>query len=586
MESVKSVLSAYWPSIRKHRVLLCIGVCVMTAVVALKAWHPFLLRAFVDAFAVPESSAERIEQTLLLIVAFYVAINIAWISVDWAVQMFEVNVMRDLDERSFAAIQTQSMRFFENAFTGSLVKTANRFRNAFEGIADACFFQLGRSAILIVLTLVVFSLERPLLAIAFGFWTLLFLAASVYTARIRFTRSAAEAEADSAVGGRFADSFTNESTVKSFGKERDEQHRFADVVTDCFQKRKRSWMTNVVLTRARGVVLSVFEGFLLWWLVRGWQNGTVSVGDFVFFQTYALMLSQQLWEMSQVLHRFSRYFADAKEMAELFALRPEVENAPGARPLIIEDGAVEFHAVSFSYLDRETQERHDVHDFTLDVPARQSVALVGQSGAGKSTLVKLLLRYFDLHSGYIRIDRQDIANVTQESLRQQIALVPQQPELFHRSLRDNIAFARPDATEEEIIEAARRAHAWEFIQSLPHIFDTLVGERGVKLSGGERQRIALARAFLADAPIFILDEATSALDSKTEKLIQRAIADLLQRRTSIVIAHRLSTIMRMDRIIVMDRGAIVEDGTHRALLAQNGLYADLWAHQSGGYITG
>lgn len=230
----------------------------------------------------------------------------------------------------------------------------------------------------------------------------------------------------------------------------------------------------------------------------------------------------------------------------------------------------------------KTREHDDVENFTLRIKPGKTVAFVGHSGAGKSTLVKLLLRYFDLNSGYICIDHQDIANATQLSLRQQIAVVPQDPCLFHRTLRDNIAFAKPDASEEEIIAAAKRAHAWDFIQHLPGglALDTVVGERGMKLSGGERQRIALARAFLADAPILVLDEATSSLDSNSEHQIQLAIKDLLRGRTCLVIAHRLSTIRCADQIIVMEKGAIKEKGTHSELLSKKGIYANLWAHQT------
>lgn len=583
---MRNILRAYWPSLYRYRYLLIATISLMSVNVALSVAYPFLLRELLNAYtSMATSQTLGIGHTMKLIVTLILASNVAWIFFDYFIAMFESLVMRHLDWRSFIAIQAQSMRFFENSFVGSLVKSSTRFRNAFEGIADALFFQIGRSTLLIILTLVIFVHERPLMALGFGAWVIVFIGVSMYCARLRFPLDAASAEADSVVGGALADSLTNQLTVKSYGQERAEQHRFGGVVEQAFLKRKRAWLIGIFIMRAQGIVVSVFEVLLIWWLASGLMEGTVTVGDFVFFQTYVLLLMHQLWDFGNMMHRLFQRLADAKEMADIFALMPEVRDAPGARPLTVEHGEIEFHAVSFDYTGRKTHTRHAVRNFSLRIPAGQTVALVGHSGAGKSTIFKLLMRYFDLNSGYIRIDRQDVANVTQESLHQQIALVPQQPELFHRTLRDNIAFARPDAMEEEVIAAAKRAHAWEFIQKLPDGLMTLVGERGVKLSGGERQRIALARAFLADAPILILDEATSALDSKIEKLIQGAIADLLRGRTCIVIAHRLSTIMKMDRIIVMEEGSIVEDGDHLDLLSRKGTYAELWAHQSGGYIT-
>ena len=584
---MKTVLRAYWPSVCKYRWLGLAMMLIMVVTVLNKAAYPFLVRDLLGGLR--DKSASSVTRVVWLIAILLVITNVTWYLYDRIILLFEARIMRDLGQRSFAVIQAQSMRFFENSFAGSLVTSARRFRGSFESIADAFVYQLGRSLIMIILTLVVFTWEYPWLGLAFAVWIFVFCGASILIAHLRMKRDTVAAEKDSKVGGAFADSFSNQATVKSFGKERNEQKRFDGVAEDCYQHTKTAWIFGVNLIRVQGFICSVFEVTLVLFLIAGWQSGKITVEDFVFFQTYAIIVIEQVWQIGNTMHKVFRSVADAKEMAELYTQKPEVQDAITARPLNVEEGEIEFHAVNFSYVDRETREHHDVNDFTLHVIPGETVALVGHSGAGKSTLVKLLLRYFDLSSGYIRIDRQDVANVTQVSLRQQVAVVPQQPDLFHRSLRDNIAFARPDASEEEIILAAKRAHAWEFIQLLPEQegkkgLDIVVGERGVKLSGGERQRIALARAFLADAPILILDEATSALDSKTEHQIQSAIEDLLEGRTCIVIAHRLSTIQRADRIIVMENGSITEEGTHQELLDQSGVYADFWDHQSGGYI--
>ena len=313
----------------------------------------------------------------------------------------------------------------------------------------------------------------------------------------------------------------------------------------------------------------------------------------MFFQTYAGWLCTNLWNFSNTLRRAFQQIADASEMAKRFQVEPEVKDHPHAAPLTVTKGAISFDHVRFSYDCRRINDGAQdgkeecggcIGDLTLDIPAGKTIALVGKSGAGKSTIACLLGRYHDVQAGSICIDGQNIAMVTQQSLRHAIAVVPQQPELFHRSLLENIRYAKPEATMEQVIAAAKRAHAWEFMERLPKRLETIVGERGMKLSGGERQRIALARAFLADAPILILDEATSALDSETEHLIQAAIADLLHNRTCIVIAHRLSTISKAHSIVVLEQGAIVEQGTHADLLQKKGRYFTLWTHQTGDYL--
>ncbi len=576
---MKAVFLAYWPSVCKYRWLFLAAMLLMVVTVLAKSVQPFLLRDLLDGLI--SDSAEEVTRAVWLIILSLVVISVTWFLLDWVLIFFEARIMRDLDQKSFEIIQAQSMRFFENSFAGSLVTSARRLSKAFENIADSCVYRLGRILVLIILTIAVFAWEYPLLALVFGIWIIAFCSSSIWFAKLRMERDMVVAGKDSAIGGAFSDSFGNQATVKSFGKERDEQQRFDGVTEDCYQSRKWAWKFGTALIRVQSAIHAIFEVAVLFLLIWGWRAGTITVGDALFFQTYIILLMAQVWEIGAEMHKVFRNIADASEMAEIYLQEPEVKDAVSARPLNVEKGEIEFHGVSFSYVDRQTRAHHDVNNFTLTIAPGESVAVVGHSGAGKSTLAKLLGHHYELDSGYIRIDGQDIAMVTQVSLRQQIAVVPQQPDLFHRSLRDNIAFAKPDATDTEIISAAKRALAWDFIERLPEGLNTLVGERGVKLSGGERQRIALARAFLADTPIVILDEPTSALDSETEAGIENLFDG---RRTCIAIAHRLSTIQRADRIIVMKKGSIVEEGTHSELLDQNGIYADLWAKQSGGYI--
>ncbi|MEE0612261.1 MAG: ATP-binding cassette domain-containing protein, partial [Collinsella stercoris] len=308
-------------------------------------------------------------------------------------------------------------------------------------------------------------------------------------------------------------------------------------------------------------------------------------GMLVMMFSYTYQLSMRFNYINSMMQRMNRAIGDASEMARILDEPRLVEDAPGAPELAVREGAIDFEHLGFAYADAAEGDRVFT-DLNLHIPAGQRVGLVGRSGSGKTTLTKLLLRLSDVQDGHVFVDGQDISACTQQSLRRQIAYVPQEALLFHRSIRENIAYGRPAASEEEILRAAGLANAREFIDRLPAGLDTLVGERGVKLSGGQRQRIAIARAILTDAPILVLDEATSALDSESEALVQEALENLMRGRTSIVVAHRLSTVAALDRIVVLADGEIVEDGTHAELTAAGGEYAALWDRQTGAFLDG
>lgn len=346
--------------------------------------------------------------------------------------------------------------------------------------------------------------------------------------------------------------------------------------------RLKDWIGAGVAGSVRLGVLLGLQVVFIFYLAGQVRQNPLMLGIGIYAFTYTLNMVNRLFELGTLLRNGEESLLSASTMTRYLLESPEIKDAPMAKDLVVKSGAIDVDSLIFSYPDQPDEIIFD--NFNLHVAPGQRIGLVGKSGGGKSTFTRLLMRFNDINSGAIKIDGQDIAKVKQNSLRNNFGYVPQEPMLFHRSVRENIAYGRLESSDAQIITAAKQANAWEFISQLPNGLDTIVGERGVKLSGGQRQRIAIARAILKDAPISVLDEATSALDSESEKLIQESLETLMKNRTSIVIAHRLSTIAKLDRIVVMDEGRIVEDGTHVELLKLNGTYAKLWQHQSGGFI--
>jgi ATP-binding cassette subfamily B protein len=393
----------------------------------------------------------------------------------------------------------------------------------------------------------------------------------------------ASAEKDSEVTGKLADTLTNETAVKLFGGLTLERKRFVDVTEELRVLRFKAWTFDEYINMGQGLLSILLEFGLIYAGIKLWLAGAITIGDFALIQSYILASFLQLWNFGNSVRRIFSAYADATEIVDIMNMPLEIQDAADAKELHVSAGTVEFRDVDFSFNVTNNVLKH----FDLSIKSREKVALVGPSGAGKTTITKLLLRLHDVSGGGIYIDNQNIALVYQDSLRNNISLVPQDPVLFHRTLRENIAYGKQDATMDEIVEAAKKAHCHEFILRLPEGYETYVGERGVKLSGGERQRVAIARAILKNAPILVLDEATSSLDSESESLIQDALIKLMEGKTVIAIAHRLSTVMKMDRIIVMEQGKVVLSGTHEELLAQeSNLYKKLWEIQAGGFITG
>ena len=521
---------------------------------------------------------------MVLAVANLLFTLIGWRAAEFLNDYFQPKVMRDIEEEVFYKLHHHSYHFFTNHFTGGLVSKANRFVSSFEKIADIVQWSLWRIIIMLGSSLVIILYFAPIIALSLLLWTLIYVSVSYGFSRWALPYWRKNAVLDSRVTAEIADSLTNVLNIKIFAGKKIEFNRFGGTISDRRKARTRSWNTGSWMRAWQGVMMISFELLLLYLLIQGWSRGDLSLGTIFAIQHFIWRTFASLWELGQLFQDYSNALADAEEMVAILQQDPSVKDPLKPQTVRIKQGEIEFKGVGFRY-ENASNTPWVFQNFQLKIPAGQKIGLVGESGAGKSTFVNLLIRFMDVQDGEILIDQQNIRSITQDDLRRQITYVPQEPILFHRSLRENIAYGRPNASEAEIIAAAQAAHAHEFIQSFPQQYQTLVGERGVKLSGGQKQRVAIARAMLKAAPILILDEATSSLDSKAEQHIQAALAALIQQRTTLVIAHRLSTLRQMDRIVVFVAGKIAEEGTHEELIQKNGKYAELWKHQSGGFIA-
>jgi ATP-binding cassette, subfamily B, bacterial len=496
-----------------------------------------------------------------------------------AIVPFTLRIMSDVARDAFMRVQRFSTDWHANSFAGSTVRKITRGMWALDLLNDTILMALLPSLVVLLGSMILLGLHWTSLGLVIAVGALAYVSMTVIFSTRYIAPAARVSNAwDTKVGGTLADALTCNAVVKSFGAELREDARLARVISRWRTRVRRTWVRyNYTSTAQLSVLLclraSVIGGALLLWIA-----GRASPGDVTYVLTSYYIIHAYLRDVGMHINNLQRSVNDMEELVAIHDEAIGIADAPDARPIDIQGGRIVFDQVTFHYGGH----RAPLYDgLSVDIRAGERVGLVGRSGSGKTTFVKLVQRLYDVSGGRILIDGQDIADATQQSLRSQIAIVQQDPILFHRSLAENIAYGRPGASMAAIEQAARLANAHEFILRLPKGYGTLVGERGVKLSGGERQRVALARAFLADAPVLILDEATSSLDSESEALIQQAMERLMKGRTSIVIAHRLSTVRSLDRILVFDRGEIVEQGTHAALAVRpGGIYRGLFERQA------
>jgi ATP-binding cassette, subfamily B, bacterial len=523
-----------------------------------------------DRLLVPGIVYISMSATIVLIFRFY---DYVWLNLNPPLRRY-------LALKIMKRMLRQSHHFYQHNLIGAL---SNKIKDVMTGVPDILKMLIDTFISQIVAILIAVGTMSTVsfwFAGALVVWIVIFAIGSIKLSSIGRRYSDESAEMRSNVIGMIADTLGNMMSIRLFTGRLQEKVQLTDMFNAYVQTdQQRDWFF-MKLFGFQGGTFVIYQGICLLWLIKGFSNGTVTAGDFALVLTINISIVDCLWSLSRDVDKATELAGNINRGLQLLLMPPDIKDLPSAPALVVTQGEIVFDAVQFVYRGAEPF----FNNKSVRILPRQKVGLVGYSGGGKSTFVNLILRFFDISAGHIYIDGQDIANVTQDSLRAAIGVIPQDPTLFHRTIMENIRYARPDATDAEVIEAAKQAHAHEFIMAMPHGYDSYAGERGSKLSGGQRQRIAIARAFLKNAPILILDEATSQLDPITERDIQATFWSLMQDKTTLVVAHRLSTLQHMDRILVFQQGKIVQDGTHSQLLEQDGLYRVLWHVHSDGIV--
>ena len=581
----KEIFRLFWKTseLYKHRRNLAIFFAMLTLVVTIFV-GPLIIA---QLLSIIQHNQLHDAKNLWTLIALYGVSGlwssvIGWRLVLYLVWTFETAMQRDLYAQCFSKLTNQTLFFHSNKFGGSLVSQTNKLVGAVESFWDTIIWSVLPLVVSLVGSIIVLSTLLWQYALFLLIFSIVFSIVVYYGSKPMAKLTKKEAKSSNKLNGQLADVISNVLAVKSSGAEATEQKFFTKTVNswrDSSLDVMRGFLKVSTIYSSINMVIKIGA---IAFAVYAAQNDLVSVASVYLIITYTGSVAHELWNMNGIMRNYNRIIGNANDMVEILQTPTTLIDKSDSK-LEVTNGEISMDKITFTH--DEGQGDTLFHDFSLDIKPGEKIGLVGASGSGKTTLTKLLLRFADIDSGKITIDGQDISEVTQASLRAKIAYVPQEPLLFHRSVRENIAYGRPDATDAEIEEAAKKAGAYDFIVGLKDGFDTMVGERGIKLSGGQRQRVAIARAILKDAPILVLDEATSALDSESEALIQKSLETLMKNRTSIVIAHRLSTIAKLDRIIVLKDGKIVEDGSHDELInKKRGVYAKLWARQSGGFI--
>ncbi|MFT7328385.1 MAG: ATP-binding cassette subfamily B protein [Crocinitomicaceae bacterium] len=586
MSNTKKILNYFSPVFKKYRLYGILSVLFFTGWVLLSnTVKPFIYKQMVDQASDQISlSFFSIEIFIPLLVSLCVILFInhliARLGSHFLV-LFQGKSSLEIDKRGFNYATSHSYDFYANNFVGSLTNKVSRLAANYRNLSETIGFGFWLLFVNIIASVVVLSYQNLSIGFLFAVAMTIFIFFS-----ISFTKKQARFDMDrsrqgSVAKGVLSDSMTNILNIKIFSALQQESDYFNNFLVEYNQASFKSWFYQNRVRIYKSIFFFFFELLTIGLSLYLFVEQQISIGTLVLIQAYVLSIGANAWNLDKTLTGFIETYSDTVDAIDVVTEDISVKDLANPEPINMNKGQVSFKNISFTYPDGD----HVFEKFNLNFIYGQSVGIVGKSGSGKTTLTKLLLRFYDIDAGELLIDNQNITSVTQSDLRSKIAYIPQETILFHRSIYENIAYGNSDASREEVLDAAKSAHVDEFVENLNEGYKTKVGERGIKLSGGQRQRIGIARAMLKkDAPILVLDEATSSLDSMSEQYIQDSFEKLSDNRTTIVIAHRLSTIQKMDRILVMDRGEIIEDGSHSELLSKNGHYAELWNSQVNGFI--
>ena len=579
----KTLFPFMWRFLREYK--LAVSIYVLLALMA-GFWGPFnsmLIKQLINLL--PSIKGGDISVLILpgslIVINFIVCDNFTWRGITYLKYRYLPFLLNKAVSEVLDYTLQHSHQFFQERMAGTLSRQIFHLIDGIEKICSSTTAHTLRATSMLVAAFVFAYFVNPVFFGILLIWAGFFFGVSLFMSKKFTILSEKQAEKEGIIGGQIIDSLTNSFSVTLFASRSHEIDRRSEALKDYRYSYQKKEKYALIMHSIQGGMISIMMGFSTFFLIKLYGRGLVTIGDFALILGLSMETGHIMWSTMGEIDELNKTIGRCKQSLKSLLNPIEIIDKPNAKVLKINQGKVIFKNVKFNY--RNISEPL-FHNKSIEIKPGQKIGLVGYSGGGKSTFVNLILRLYDLTDGEILIDNQNISDVTQDSLRENIALIPQDPMLFHRSIMENIRYSRISASDEEVIIAAKQAYCHEFIEKLPKSYDSLVGERGVKLSGGQRQRIAIARAILKSAPILILDEATSQLDSLTESLIQKSLWELMQGKTTIVIAHRLSTLLHMDRILVFDKGKIVQDGTHDELLANGGLYKNLWDAQVGGFL--